>query len=141
MDEIEWHEGMEVYTQHRGGWGGERPFVRDTIAKVYKSGRFILEGERSPKTQFRSETRFTVLDRLPYTDASKGYTWVYPVTPETTAHGKQIAIDVDIEKRLREAFEVVTRNTRIGSRHKDAKEVLELLESIVKILEPKEQPQ
>lgn len=44
--------GDKVVKIESGGWGGPRRFRTTTVAKVYKNGNFILEGDAN-RTQYR----------------------------------------------------------------------------------------
>lgn len=90
-EKIEWHEGQEVYTSNRGGWY-ERPYGTAKIAKIYKTGNFVLEGSSQ---QYRPR-----LDHASETGRSFGGVWILPINAETTAEKERIEKAHSVRRRV-----------------------------------------
>lgn len=102
--------GAPVYRVTNPRWGNAT-YDKRKIAKVYKTGRFILEGDTAPYTQY-TPSRIAG-EQVAYESRSGYYGSIYrvvPITPETNAARDNSLYDLKTDHMACEIRDHITRN-------------------------------
>ena len=121
----EWRAGEEVFLERSHGWS-DTEYVRARIAKVYKSGNFVLEGSTQ---QYRPDRM--KLHAYATGDARYRSPTVVAITPETEAAAKRNALNIARKRRVNLAAKAMEHGFWSVVKANERDDVLDAIEALI----------